>query len=238
MIITYPFFPTFLTQYKITFLSSDHFTNIINMSLSSFTDPGLYIISDTLLTDGTGLLLSLLKTLKKKIAFISDPGHYSHFNTLFKKHSLHVAYYELCTNNDNLDLPLIEDPPSTWLDPSRRLKPNQVLSDLSKSPQPVIVLEEILSLYLSLGAHNLVSLINSLRAICEILIIKCDSQLLQHIWMIESTCDGVFEVLPLQSGFSSEFAGKVHIWKKNNYVRVETAVLWYKISNDAFVLVE
>ncbi|OMJ66157.1 hypothetical protein SteCoe_37105 [Stentor coeruleus] len=208
------------------------------MSLSYFTDPGLYIISDTFQTDGTGLLLSLLKSFKKKIAFISDPGHYSHFNTLFKKNSLHVIYYELCTNNDDLDLPLTEDPPSTWLDPSRRIKPNQVFTDLSKSPQPVIVLEEILSLYLSLGIHEFISLVNSLRAICEILIIKCDSQLLQRIWMIESTCDGILEVLPLQSGFSSDFAGKVHIWKKENYVRMEVAVLWYKISNDNFVLVE
>ena len=208
------------------------------MSYSSLTTPGVYLISDTYLCDGTGALMLLLKNLNKRVTFISDSGNYSHFNYLFKKNGIHTNYLELACNIEIGDLPLTEDPPVTWLDAPRRVPLASVLSEASKSPQPVIVIEDISTLYLELGDKECVGLVNSLRNICEILIIKCNHILLKRLWMIEINCEVVIEVSELDSGFSSEYQGRVKVTRRQNFVKTESGCYWFKVLNDAFEIIE
>ena len=205
---------------------------------NSLVEPGLYIISDTYLCDGTGALMLLLRNIGKKVSFISDPGNYSHFNVLFKKNGLHVNYYELSCNLEIGDLPMTEDPPITWLDASKRIEISNILLEISKNMQPVIVIEDVFTILMEKGEKECVSLINSLREVCEILIIKSNEMIIKKLWMIDMNADVNIEIGELESGYTSDYQGKIRVFFKQNYIKSEIGCFWFKIVNDNFEIIE
>ena len=80
---------------------------------NTLVDPGVYLIADSFLCDGTGAMMLLLKNMKKPVLFISEPGNYAHYNILCKKNGIKLSYLELSCNDEYGDLPMTEDPPAT-----------------------------------------------------------------------------------------------------------------------------
>jgi archaellum biogenesis ATPase FlaH len=208
------------------------------MSYNSLVDPGMYLISDTFLCDGTGALLLLLKNLKKKVQFISDPGNYSHYHSLLKKNGVSVTYFELNTNIEYRDLPMTEDSPVTWLDAPKKIDVRSLLIEINKKPEPVIVIEDLYSILLEIGSYECFSLLNSLKALCEVLIVKLSKQNLMTLWMIEEISDVLIEVKELESGFTQDCQGKLRIVSRKNHIQTEIGYFWYKIVNDNFEIIE
>jgi hypothetical protein len=208
------------------------------MAFNAIVDPGLYVIFDTARCEGTGALMVLLKNFRKKVAFVADPGHFAHFNYLFKKNCIHAMYFELACNDETGDLPMIEEPPATWMDASKRVAVNGIFQGLSKAPQPVIVLADIHTVMLEIGVRETIGLINLLRGISEIVVVKCDQEVGKELWVVEQVADVIVQVSELSSGFTSEYQGKVRVVRKQQMVKSEVGVFWYKIHNDTFEVIE
>lgn len=208
------------------------------MSFRTLVEPGLYVVSDTFLCDGVGVMMLLLKNHGKKASFFSDPGNYSHFNSLFKKHGIHTNYLEISCNLEIGDLPMTEDPPVTWLDAPKRVAISNIVKEAEKSMLSVIVLDDIQTLLLELGEKNCIGLINSLKCLCEVLIVKCNVHVLNELWMLKMNCDVLIEVTELESGFSVEYQGRVKVFHKQNFVKTEIGCFWFQILNDNFEIIE
>ena len=136
------------------------------MSLPYLGNSGFFIISDTILCDGTGALLDLLKGFKKKVAFISEPGHFSHYNTLLKKWCIQNTYWELEGNLEVGDLPMTENPPVTWLDAPRRTGIDKILEGVRKGKEEIVAFADIFMIVMEIGIDKTVELIFRLREIC------------------------------------------------------------------------
>jgi hypothetical protein len=208
------------------------------MSFPQLGDSGIYIISDTISCDGTGALLSLLKSFKKKVTFFSDPGNFSHYNILLKKFLIPFNYVEFETNLEIGDLPLTENPPVTWQDAPRRLPLKSILSFLKTQNSDVIVFDDIFSIILETSPVETVDLLFAVKNICKILVVKGDSMVISQIWPVEQMSRASIFLSPLASGSSSECLGKIRVEFREKFVKSELGVYYYKIMNDSFVLID
>lgn len=208
------------------------------MALPELGDSGFYVVADTVLCDGTGGMLALLKGFKKKVTVLSDPGLYSHYNTILKKCGVPINYWELDENQEIGDLPLTENPPVTWLDAPKRVKISKILESLSKSQNEVIAIPDILTIFLELGPSKTVDLIFELKSLCQALLIKGNESILKELWPIEQLSTAGLYFSPLTSGVSSEYLGKVRVEHTQGLVKSEIGVFYYKIAADNFILVE
>lgn len=208
------------------------------MALPELGDSGVYVVADTVMCDGTGGLLALLKGFKKKVTVLADPGLYSHFNAILKRCGVAINYWELDANQEIGDLPLTENPPVTWLDAPKRVKISKILENLSKSQNEVIAIPDILTIFLELGASKTVDLLFELKSLCQALVIKANESILKELWPIDQLSTAGLYFSPLASGVSSEYLGKVRVEYTQGLVKSEIGVFYYKISADNFVLVE
>lgn len=208
------------------------------MSFPLLGDSGIYIISDTILCDGTGVLMTLLKTFKKKVTFLSDSGNFGHFNTLLKKNLIQSQYFELENNIEAGDLPLTENPPITWLDAPKRVKIDKILPTLDKQVQDIIVFDDIYSILLELGPQETVKLLFFLKSLCKALVVKGNKEVITQIWPVEQVSKATLELSPLESGTSSECLGKIRFEYRENLVKSEIGVYYYKLLNDNFILID
>lgn len=208
------------------------------MAFPDLGDSGYYIVSDTILCDGTGGLLGLLKGFKKKATFLADPGLYSHYNVLLKRFGVNVNYWEFSVNQEVGDLPLTENPPSTWVDAPRRIEVTKLLETLSKGGLEVVVFSDIMTVVLEIGALKTVELIFELGKICQAVVVKGIEEVIKQLWIIEQVATAGLYFSPLTSGVSSEYLGKVRIELTQGLVKSEIGVFYYKIVADNLVLAE
>ena len=100
------------------------------------------------------------------------------------------------------------------------------------------MIDDIHTILLETNEHDCVSFVNQLRSLCETLIIKTHKDTLKRLWVLEQASDFFLEASELQSGFTSEFQGKLKISVKSDHVKTETAHFWLKSSGDFYEILD
>ena len=203
--------------------------------LESMQEPGLYVVSDTYVCDGTGPLLQLVKNHSGKTLFISTKTH-SHYKALFKKYSINTTFLELDLTYGNCDLPLIENPPDTWSEPPHSASIESLWKKVQKlgSEWNLIVLDDFYTVSVAKGKLWAYKLLNSFREVSNSVIVKTSSA----PELLEDMCDNYLELRELATGYSAEYTGKLLIKKKNLFLKEEVGPFWFLIKDNQFKVIE